>query len=135
VDTGSVLCPSSRCEPGAILLGLHLPNGTVMYATEPFVVDEKFVAAANDGRAPEKRFRFSSPCMKGACRQWTGSRCGVIDDVLVYAEVSESELPACSIRERCRWFIQSGREACGVCPLVMTDSRENAVSENHSSTA
>jgi hypothetical protein len=32
------------------------------------------------------------------------------------------ELPACGIRERCRWFAQEGSAACAVCPLVRTDN-------------
>ena len=120
----TVLCPSSRCEPGAILLGLHLPDGRVAFAPEPIVVDDAFVAAAREGREPEKRFRFSSPCAKGSCRQWTGSRCGVIDAVLDHVESGAAPLPDCSIRARCRWFLQSGPAACSVCPLVMTDARD-----------
>jgi hypothetical protein len=117
-----VRCPSARCEPGAVLLGIVLPNGRVAYAADRFVIDEEFVTIARQGRSPEARFRFSSPCLRGACREWTGERCGVIDEALRYASVSSDiPLPQCSIRSSCRWFAQVGAEACGVCPLVVTD--------------
>jgi len=78
---------------------------------------------------PEKRFRFSQPCVTSGCGNWTGNRCGVIDGVV--DEVSERQLPRpgeaslpkCSFRPKCRWFAQSGKEACAVCPLVITDLR------------
>ena len=76
------MCPSSRCEPGAVLLGVIVGPGTLAYASDRLVVDEEFVQIARAGRSPEKRFRFSARCVQSACRQWTGTRCGVIDAVL-----------------------------------------------------
>lgn len=118
-----VLCPSARCEPGALLLGVVLPDGRVAFASEEIRLTEDFVEAAREGRSPEKRFRFAQPCARGACRQWTGSRCQVIDNVeeALRGSVAEVELPACSIRERCRWFRQAGPDACLVCSFVVTD--------------
>jgi hypothetical protein len=119
-----VLCPSARCEPGAILLGLSLPDGRVAFASDRIVVNEEFVEAAAEGRPAEQRFRFAAPCVRGACKQWTGSRCGVIDAVVDHLGPTEAaSLPACSIRSQCRWFGQSGPVACSACPLVVTDAR------------
>ena len=118
------LCPSSTLQEGAILLGIVMPDGSVAYAKDRIVVDENFVRGTQGGTPAEQRFRFSSPCMKGACNQWTGSRCGVIDEVVeaVGGDVPSS-LPHCSIRPQCRWFAQQGAAACGACPLVITDQR------------
>jgi hypothetical protein len=127
------LCPSSTSTPGAILLGVVLEDGSVGFLEDRLVIDQDFVDRAKQGRRPEQRFRFSSPCAQGACHQWTGSRCGVIDHVLELASDSQmmlpmmDALPACSIRSDCRWFSQSGAEACRVCLLVITDTREDAV--------
>lgn len=122
--------PSARCEEGAILVGIVGENGVVGYITPQIKIDNDFVRQAHVGRAPEKRFRFSQPCIKSGCRQWTGSRCGVIDRVLgVVEETNVSSdapigvLPKCSIRPQCRWFAQVGRRACTVCPFVVTDLR------------
>jgi hypothetical protein len=126
--TGEHLCPSARCEEGAILLGIVGKDGLVGYVSPQMKVDEDFVRKAHEGRTPEKRFRFSQPCIESGCIQWTGSRCGVIDRALQAAEdaqvvdTSDKKLPRCTIRPRCRWFAQVGREACAVCPLVTTDT-------------
>ena len=119
------LCPSARCEPGAILLGIVGADGVVGYVRPQIDVDEEFVSTAAQGRSPEKRFRFASRCVEDKCMQWTGSRCGVIDKVLERQERGElpsADLPACTIRQECRWHAQSGPRACTVCPFVVTDT-------------
>lgn len=130
----AVLCPSSRCGPGALLLGIVQADGTVALAGERMEVDSTFVESARQGRSPEKRFRFARPCLKGGCKQWTGTRCGVIDFVVarVSAELVGVELRPCAIRSQCRWFHQRGAEACAVCPLVITDFCEVVDGEEES---
>lgn len=110
-----------------MLLGLVDANDRVGYLTPALRIDQGFVTRAKRGRSPQKRFRFATPCVEEECAQWTGSRCGVIDRV-VEAEGLEpareqGDLPQCAIRTSCRWFAQSGEEACAVCPLVITDCR------------
>ena len=130
----SATCPSAPCKEGALLLGIVLADGRVAFAQDRMVVDKAFVehATAPGSHPPETRFRFGSPCAKGACHQWTGSRCGVIDAVLDEAhsqdiaavdEGGDTDLPACAIRATCRWFEQSGAAACHVCDLVVTETR------------
>lgn len=123
-----VLCPSGRCEDGAMLLGIVQSDGRVGYLGAPIEIDQEFVAKASAGRTPERRFRFGTRCLRSGCRQWTGSRCGVIDEVvaMVPEEEKVAALPACGIRPQCRWFGQRGAEACAVCPLVITDTRAEA---------
>ncbi len=125
MSSGPVMCPSARCEPGAQLLGVILPSGRVAYASGEVTVDEEFVAIAREGRTPEKRFRFTSPCVRGACRQWTGSSCGVIERLRALPDLggSDADLPPCVIRPRCRWYLQEGAAACAICPEVVTDNR------------
>jgi len=127
----SILFPSARCQDGAILLGIVLADGSVAFAQDRIAVDEAFVrnATTEGSRSPESRFRFSNPCAKGGCHQWTGSRCGVIDSVVEetreqhYQPRADAPLPDCSIRSDCRWFVQRGGEACAVCDLVVTETR------------
>ena len=127
----SMLCPSSRCQDGAILLGIVLADGSVAFAKDRIVVDGAFVQNATKPGSypPESRFRFSAPCAKGGCNQWTGSRCGVIDSVMEEAREQKFQpqlggtLPECSIRSDCRWFDQTGPDACAVCDLVITETR------------
>ena len=120
------LCPSYACQEGAILLGIVMRDGRVAFSSDRLIVNEEFVQIARTGRTPEKRFRFGGQCVQNGCRQWTGERCGVIDSITETAnvEVESAALPECSIRSECRWFYQSGAEACAVCPEIVTDSRE-----------
>jgi hypothetical protein len=119
------VCPSARCEEGAILLGIVGRDGVVGYVQPQIVVGQDFVDAATRGRTPEKRFRFAGPCVEAECAHWTGARCGVIDRVMQLRDqkalTPSPDLPRCTIRPLCRWFAQRGPEACQVCPLVVTD--------------
>jgi len=103
-------------------------NGTIAFLEQRRMVDEFFVKLAHEGRQPEKRFRFADTCVKSGCLQWGNGRCGVIDRVLAanpdYKDLEE--LPACSIRTDCRWHLQWGARACGICPLIVTDLRQDA---------
>ena len=124
-----LLCPSARCEEGAVLLGVVGGDGTVGYIRPLVTIDQEFVDRAKQGRDPEKRFRFAQPCIEGKCAHWRGQRCGVIDQGLEFQEDGtiprpEQPLPKCSIRPSCRWFAQVGPRACSVCPLVVTDVSE-----------
>jgi hypothetical protein len=121
----SHLCPSSRCEEGARLLGIVQKDGTVAFTPDDLRVDAAFVNMARLGRKPEARFRFAGPCQGNHCMQWTGERCGVVDAVLHEIRAADmtlpSLLPACAIRENCRWFSQAGADACRACPFVITE--------------
>ena len=127
----SILCPSAQCHEGAILLGIVLPDGRVAFTEGRTIVDREFVTiATSDGRrAPERRFRFSSPCAQSACRQWTGAECGVITSALEEGRSQNPDpanaqtLQACAIRGDCRWFLQAGADACAVCDLIVTETR------------
>lgn len=119
------LCPSSRAEAGSLLIGVVGASGRVGIMGRPLLVDDEFLAAARKGRALEKRFRFSSPCLKSRCGQWSMGRCGVIDKVIETAPPDTSDrLRPCGIRGSCRWFAQSAAKACASCPEVVTDTLE-----------
>jgi len=124
-DSKPLLCPSSRCEDGARLIGIVQRDGTVAFTPDDLRVDADFVKIARQGRKPESRFRFAGPCHRAHCAHWTGERCGVVDAVLHHvsetAMVINPSLPSCSIRSVCRWFEQSGSDACRACPLVITE--------------
>ena len=136
-DRGAAACPSTCCEEGALLLGVVTPAGTVAYVQPPTRISAEFVEEARALGHPERRFRFSGPCVESACPQWTGRDCSVIDLVLsdppsdwrVPAERGPAAppdeaatLPACGIRRTCRWYAQRGRQACAVCPTVVADT-------------
>jgi hypothetical protein len=119
-----LLCPSGRCASGSQLIGIVGSDGRLGYVTPPLEVDANFVEISKRGRAPESRFRFAEPCLGQTCQHWADNECGLIGRLSAgagnqLALSEESELPRCGIRSRCRWFSQRGREACGVCPLVV----------------
>lgn len=118
-----LLCPSFRCQDGAILLGIVQEEARVAFAANPIVIDQHFVDLARKGRTPEARFRFAGPCAQGACSHWRDGRCRVIDRVLtrLKSHMPGDELVQCSIRNQCRWYAQSGPCACSVCPEVITN--------------
>ena len=118
------LCPSSRCKEGSLLLGIVNAEGSVDILANPLPIDDTFIQIAEQGREPEKRFRFVNKCVEGGCQQWTGSRCGVIDTVLLQLQhiTDENNLPLCNIRSDCRWFSQTGEAACKTCTLVVTQT-------------
>lgn len=120
-----VLCPSARCKDGAIVVGIVLANGSIAYADRRIRIDAgQAEQMARGAVSPEKRFRFSSPCAQRSCGQWSDGKCGVIEEVLESPPPASlpRELPDCSIRAQCRWFLQRGEEACLVCRYVITDT-------------
>jgi len=115
-------CPSASCKVGSELLGIVQADGTISYLPQRPVVEEQFVQIASEGRSPEKRFRFSNECAESKCRQWAGTRFGVIDTVVkLLPHKAIHSPPKCGIRAECRWFSQVGVSACSVCPVVITD--------------
>lgn len=114
-------CPSAKCRQGAKLLGIVQGDGTIAYLGSTVIIDEHFVRIASAGRDPEKRFRFSDQCVEAGCKQWTGTRCSVVEDVIRHLSPKPRPLPECSIRPRCRWFNQAGQLACFACPFVVTN--------------
>ncbi len=119
-------CPSAVCDEGAQVIGIVTAQGTVNFLSQPLPVTKEFIATAHKGRSPEKRFRFSNRCAENGCRQWTGNGCGIIEAVMEQSErISvKIRLPKCGIRSDCRWYYQSGADACAVCPLIVSDNYE-----------
>ena len=122
------MCPSTTCHPGALLLGVVQSDKKVALLNTPVKIDEEFVEKAMKAGNPEQRLRFAGKCAKSGCSQWAG-RCGVIDKALNYMKdaVDNTPLPDCLIRPQCRWFSQTGADACKVCPMIVTDMRASQV--------
>ncbi len=140
-------CPSALCQENALLLGVVGPDGVLAYIQPPTRIGTEFVSRARELGHPERRFRFSDTCVEGACPQWTGSGCGVIDIAIGPApdkpETGDAaqpgkSLPACVIRHSCRWYAQRGAAACRVCPAIVadtggTDTYRSVLSDNPAS--
>lgn len=119
-----IMCPSSRAQTGARLLGIRQPDGSVAILPQVLQIDEQFIKDASKELKAEQRFRFTNKCVESGCKQWTGSRCGVADAVvsLIDELVTSKDLPQCYIRPQCRWFKQNGSDACKACQFVITET-------------
>jgi hypothetical protein len=121
-----LLCPSAPPDLKAILLGVVQSDGSVAFLKDRMEVTREFLDIAAKGRTPETRFRFSSPCIGRACKQWANDRCSLPERLAVMipksdaTDATDTPLPSCSIRAQCRWFDQRGSDACRICPLVAT---------------
>ena len=118
-------CPSAPPEPGNSLLGVVAGPSDIAYVTPAVPLDAAFLQRLGAiGTRIENRFRFSGPCFREKCAQWSGARCGLIDRVLSAIDdevASKAALPRCGIRTTCRWFAQRGTAACHVCSHVIRD--------------
>jgi hypothetical protein len=122
------LCPSATCSKTASLLGVVQENKTVRLLDSPLELNDEFIKRELGHGEPERRFRFADKCVKHGCKQWTGSSCGVMNELstLNPSIVSdEAHLPKCFIRRTCRWYSQEGGRACKICLFVVTESRED----------
>jgi hypothetical protein len=120
-------CPSAPATDGALLIGVVTADGRVTNLGTPLPIDAAFIETANAHGAPEQRFRFSSPCQQQRCVHWNNRECGLIGETASEAgeNLSIAALPRCAIRADCRWWRQRGRDACAVCPLVVTDTKSS----------
>jgi len=115
-----LLCPSSRLErPDAKVLGVLGEDGRLQFLAEPRPVTPEFAAAAQRGRDPHLRFRFTSACGQSACGSWKDGGCGIAEIEVAALEPDAGPLPECAIRPQCRWYQQRGDAACRVCPQVV----------------
>jgi hypothetical protein len=117
-------CPSRACEDGVALLGVMTPSGRLAYIHPSRKIDEDFIDKATRQGRPERRFRFSGPCVEAACPQWTGAGCRIAEVVAekgTDCNFVASRMPACTIRPSCRWFFQIGPAACAACPTIVAD--------------
>lgn len=115
------LCPSFRCTETSRLLGVR-QDGKVAILPNPLELDQVFIQNLKNGSPPEQRFRFVNQCRMNACKQWSGTACGVAKLIIRFVEaVPDSAIPDCSIRKNCRWHQQEGPSICKVCPYIITD--------------
>lgn len=121
----TVLCPSATCEEGALLLG-RVVDSEVEFASRPVWIDPQIASGLRARGDPERLFRFSAPCATSGCGQWATGRCGVIDTVMNAPQSGPAPhgLPSCLIRNDCRWFLQRGADACGLCRFVVTNNAD-----------
>lgn len=123
-------CPSNKCKSGSKLLGIRQDDGAIGILPQPLHINEKFIKNVSDHKmTPEQRFRFTNKCVESGCNQWNGKGCGVIERVVKHLDdlPAISQIPACGIRDRCRWFYQHNYNACKVCRFIITEITEDQI--------
>lgn len=72
--------------------------------------------------SPTQVFRFAAPCAGNACQHFDGANCKLATRIVEHLPEAVDDLPECTIRSACRWWMQEGAAACRRCPLVVTES-------------
>ena len=118
-------CPSARPEmPGSVVLGVVREidgEAFVHHLAEPLPVTPDILALA--GTAPVGSvFRLAATCAEDACAHFDGQRCRLAAKLAESPPERARTLPACRIRNDCRWYVQEGKTACFVCPLIFSET-------------
>lgn len=121
MDAERPMCPSARCQPGAVLLGIVTLSGRTAYLRPAIRVSEELSGSWGSSH-PETTHRFADSCIEGDCQNWAADSCLVARKVAAIGSSFSSSLPECSIRRECRWFRQEGASACLGCSFVITDA-------------
>jgi hypothetical protein len=125
-------CPSSAPHPGdpdATVLGVvgGTPDKpTLVYLSDPVPVTPELLASLGDVPATDV-LRIAAPCRESACSHFRDSECSLITKIARAMPDPEPEtsastsVPACHLRDKCRWWRQEKVAACRRCPAITTD--------------
>lgn len=114
-------CPSGDASrPESVVLGVRSgDDGQVVYLAEP-VPAADVLGAVPEGIAPNRVLRFASHCVSD-CANRVGEACGLIERITtVPAGTVPAAVPRCHLRPHCKWWDQTGVEACHRCPALTT---------------
>ena len=118
-----LLCPSSQPEfeqcrvLGVVQQGPQGPE--VAYLNEHLPATSEVLAMAAPAK-PTEVFRLAAKCQTGCCPHFDGADCRLATRIVQILPAVVSTLPACLIRQECRWFRQEGAAACQRCPQIQT---------------
>ncbi|NED82122.1 hypothetical protein G3I76_18735 [Streptomyces sp. SID11233] len=114
-------CPSGDASrPESVVLGVRSGDGgQVVYLADP-VPAADVLGAIPEGIAPNRVLRFASHCVSD-CANRVGEACGLIERITtVPAGTVPAAVPRCHLRPHCKWWNQTGVEACHRCPALTT---------------
>jgi hypothetical protein len=118
-----LLCPSSQPEvAGARVIGVveQTPSGPEVTYLEKPVTATADVLAMSAPFHPTEVFRLAAACQTHLCPHFDGANCGLATRIVEMMPGVVDQLPACKIRQECRWFRQEGAAACRRCPQIST---------------
>lgn len=120
---GPPYCPSAQPgSDGSVVLGVlsgTTENPRLAYLKEPQPVTDELLKLAGPVE-PTEVFRFSAPCVGGACKHFDGADCRLARRTVQMLPAVVERPPPCRLRPRCRWWRQEGKEACARCPVIVT---------------
>ena len=120
-----LLCPSAHPEMAQSrifgVMGGSVEEPRVIYLEEPTPAAPDVLALAGPVK-PIEVFRIAATCVESACRHFDGKDCQLAARIVQILPAVTEALPACRIRQDCRWFEQEGRPACLRCPQVITQN-------------
>ena len=114
-------CPSGLSDrPESIVLGVRSgDDGGIAYLADPVPATE-VLGMIPEGVEPRRILRFASHC-ESSCANRLGSRCGLVDRIVaVPGPPQAASVPRCHLRAHCKWWEQTGVDACHRCPAVTT---------------
>jgi hypothetical protein len=117
-------CPSAQPDwKGSFAFGVV--EGTpreprVTYLDRRLPITQELIQLTQPVR-PTEVLRFAAPCARGACQHWGGGACRLAQKVVARLDAVTDEVPACAVRDVCRWFGQEGAAACFRCPRIVTN--------------
>jgi hypothetical protein len=121
----ALLCPSAHPEMAQSrifgFMGGSIEEPRLIFLEEPTPAVGDVLALAGPVK-PIEVFRIAAICVESACRHFDGQNCQLATRIVQILPVVTEALPACRIRQDCRWFEQEGRPACMRCPQVITQN-------------
>ncbi|MFG3281248.1 hypothetical protein [Streptomyces sp. NPDC048111] len=114
-------CPSGDAHrPESVVLGVRSgEHGQVVYLDEPLPAAD-VLPSIPEGIAPHRVLRFASHCTS-ACANRVGEDCGLIQRIQTLPSAHDTgAVPRCHLRARCKWWHQTGVDACHRCPALAT---------------
>jgi hypothetical protein len=112
-------CPSGAAHaPESVVLGVRAGvDGRVTYLADPVPAAEVLDQIPADIE-PRRVLRFASHCV-AECANRRGDDCTLIERVVAaYPAARTGPVPQCHLRADCKWWSQSGVDACRRCPAI-----------------
>ncbi len=127
-----LLCPSAQPDmEGARVIGMvsGTPEAPQIAYLAPGVEIDPSVTTQLGKLEPTQVFRFAAKCEQSRCSHFNGARCSLVSRVVEQLPEVVDVLPACQVRNDCRWYAEEGGAACRRCPQVITmiPRREDAL--------
>jgi len=92
----------------------------VEYLAQPLALTAELREIITEPVELTEMLRFAAPCVGSACAHFRGHECTLVQRI-VNTLPGTGALPACIIRDVCRWYAQEGSAACLRCQHVVTD--------------